>query len=141
MLTGTEASGDMTAGVCAAGHKAMYNADWGGYPDAEFLSQLHPKLVELRSRLPDKARSIDQPAGRLTREWARQTGLPAGIPVAVGALDAHLGAVGCGIAPGTLVKIIGTSACDLMVVHLEQKLADIPGVCGIVNGSILPGYY
>jgi L-ribulokinase len=67
--------------------------------------------------------------------------LPAGIPVAVGAFDAHLGGVGAGISPGTLVKIIGTSTCDMMVAPGNQKLADIPGLCGIVNGSILPGYY
>jgi L-ribulokinase len=70
-----------------------------------------------------------------------RTGLPAGIPVAVGAFDAHLGAVGSGIAAGTMVKIIGTSTCDMMVVPVGQSLADVPGLCGIVNGSILPGYY
>jgi L-ribulokinase len=67
--------------------------------------------------------------------------LPLGLPVAVGAFDAHLGGVGSGIAPGTLVKIIGTSTCDMMVVPLSEDLPDIPGLCGIVNGSILPGYY
>ena len=67
--------------------------------------------------------------------------MPAGIPVAVGAFDAHLGAVGCGIAPGTLVKIIGTSTCDIAIAPDSEKLADIPGLCGIVNGSVLPGYY
>ena len=79
--------------------------------------------------------------GGLTPEWARRTGLPAGIPVAVGAFDAHLGGVGSGIAPGVLVKIIGTSTCDMMVVPLGDKLADVPGLCGIVKGSILPGYF
>jgi L-ribulokinase len=77
----------------------------------------------------------------LTPDWAKRTGLPEGIPVAVGAFDAHLGGVGCGIAPGALVKIIGTSTCDMMVVPVGENLADIPGLCGIVNGSILPGYY
>ncbi|HZM02740.1 MAG TPA: FGGY-family carbohydrate kinase, partial [Candidatus Saccharimonadales bacterium] len=84
---------------------------------------------------------IDQIAGRLTPEWARKTGLPAGIPVAVGAFDAHLGAVGSGIAPGTLVKIIGTSTCDIAIASNGEKLADIPGLCGVVDGSVLPGYY
>jgi L-ribulokinase len=79
--------------------------------------------------------------GGLTAEWARRTGLPAGIPVAVGAFDAHLGGVGSGIAPGVLVKIIGTSTCDMMVVPVGETLADIPGLCGIVKGSILPGYF
>jgi L-ribulokinase len=141
MLTGTDAPDRLTLGVCAAGHKGMFNDAWGGYPDVEFLSQLDPKLGELRSRLPSKARAIDRAAGGLTDEWARRTGLPAGLPVAIGAMDAHLGAVGSGIGPGTLVKIIGTSACDMLVVPLGEKLADIPGLCGIVPGSILPGYY
>jgi len=129
------------AGICAAGHKAMYNREWGGYPDAEFLGQLDPKLAELRARLCLNVQGIDQIAGRLTPEWARKTGLPAGIPVAVGAFDAHLGAVGSGIAPGTLVKIIGTSTCDIAIASNGEKLADIPGLCGVVDGSVLPGYY
>lgn len=141
MLTGTEAPDQLTVGVCAAGHKAMFNAAWGGYPDAEFLSQLDPKLGELRARLRPRAESIDKAVGGLTASWASRTGLPAGIPVAVGAFDAHLGGVGSGIRPGTLVKIIGTSTCDMMVVPARESLADVPGLCGIVAGSILPGYY
>jgi L-ribulokinase len=141
MLTGTEAPDQLTVGVCAAGHKAMYHDAWGGYPDAEFLAALDPKLGDLRARLRPKAYAIDRAVGGLTPAWAKRTGLPAGIPVAVGAFDAHLGGVGSGIAPGTLVKIIGTSTCDMMVVPVGQSLADIPGLCGIVHGSILPGYY
>lgn len=141
MLTGTQAPGDLTVGVCAAGHKAMYAATWGGYPDAEFLGALHPKLGALRERLCAEAHTIDRPVGGLTEEWAERTGLTAGTPVAVGAFDAHLGGVGAGIKPGTLVKTIGTSTCDLMIVPEDQELADIPGLCGIVNGSILPGYH
>jgi L-ribulokinase len=140
-LTGTEAPDQLTIGVCAAGHKAMFNADWGGYPDAEFLAQLDPKLGALRARLRPASSTIDKAVGGLTADWAKRTGLPAGIPVAVGAFDAHLGGVGSGIAPGTLVKIIGTSTCDMMVAPVDQPLADIPGLCGIVNGSILPGFY
>jgi L-ribulokinase len=141
MLTGTEAPDQLTVGVCAAGHKAMYSDDWGGYPDAEFLSMLDPKMGALRSRLRSKASSIDRAVGGLTPEWAKHTGLRAQTPVAVGAFDAHLGGVGSGIQPGTLVKIIGTSTCDMMVVPLGNRLADIPGLCGIVPGSILPGFY
>jgi L-ribulokinase len=141
VLTGADAPENLTVGVCAAGHKAMYNDCWDGYPDAAFLAQLDPKLGELRSRLRPKAYAIDRAVGGLTAEWAAKTGLPAGIPVAVGAFDAHLGGVGAGIAPGILVKIIGTSTCDMMVVPGEEKLADIPGLCGIVDGSILPGYH
>jgi L-ribulokinase len=141
MLTGTQAPNKLTVGVCAAGHKAMYAEDWGGYPDVEFLSALHPKLGTLRERLPAQAHTIDRPVGGLTEEWAQRTGLKAGTSVAVGAFDAHLGGVGAGIKPGTLVKTIGTSTCDLMVVPEGQQLADIPGVCGVVGGSILPGHY
>jgi L-ribulokinase len=140
-LTGTEAPARLTVGICAAGHKAMYNENWGGYPDKEFLSQLDPKLGELRDRLCPRVRAIDSAVGGLTAEWARKTGLPAGIPVAVGAFDAHLGAVGSGITPGVLVKIIGTSTCDITVWPTTENLADIPGLCGIVNGSVLPGYF
>jgi L-ribulokinase len=140
-LTGTLAPDQFIAGVCAAGHKAMWNANWNGYPDVEFLSQLDPKLGELRSRLPARVQSIDRAVGGLTEAWAKKTGLTAGIPVAVGAFDAHLGAVGSGVAPGTLVKIIGTSTCDIAISPNGQSLADVPGLCGIVDGSVLPGYF
>jgi L-ribulokinase len=140
-LTGTEYPDKFVAGVCAAGHKAMWNAKWDGYPDAEFLAQLDPKLAQLRARLTTRVHSIDKAVGALTAEWARKTGLPAGIPVAVGAFDAHLGAVGSGVAPGTLVKIIGTSTCDIAISANTKKLADVPGLCGIVDGSVLPGYF
>ena len=141
MLTGTEAPEKLTRGICAAGHKAMYNADWDGYPDAEFLASLDPQLGRLRSRLGGNVQSIASSVGGLTAEWAQRTALREGIPVAVGAFDAHLGAVGAGIAPGTLVKIIGTSTCDMMIAPGGQPLPDIPGLCGIVKGSILPGAF
>ena len=140
-LSGTLAPAKFTAGICAAGHKAMYNADWGGYPDKEFLSRLDPKLGDLRGRLTKRVRAVDSKAGDLTDEWAGKTGLLAGIPVAVGAFDAHLGAIGAGIQPGTLVKIIGTSTCDITVKRNTDKLADVPGLCGVVDGSVLPGYF
>ena len=140
-LTGTEAPEKLTIGICAAGHKAMYSEAWSGFPDTEFLSRLHPKLGALRSRLCHRVRAIDSAVGGLTAEWSNKTSLPAGIPVAVGAFDAHLGAVGCGITSGTLVKIIGTSTCDIAVWSNSKKLADVPGLCGIVNGSVLPGFY
>jgi L-ribulokinase len=140
-LTGTLAPEKFIAGVCAAGHKAMWNAKWGGYPDAQFLSKLNPKLAQLRSRLTPRVFSIDKSVGELTESWAKKTGLTAGIPVAVGAFDAHLGAVGSGVAPGTLVKIIGTSTCDIAIAPNAKKLADVPGLCGIVDGSVLPGYF
>jgi L-ribulokinase len=140
-LTGTEHPSKFVAGVCAAGHKAMWNAKWGGYPDESFLSKLNLKLAQLRKRLTPRVHSIDRAVGGLTPAWAKKTGLTAGIPVAVGAFDAHLGAVGSGIAPGTLVKIIGTSTCDIAIAANTKQLADVPGLCGIVDGSVLPGYF
>ena len=140
-LTGTEHPDQFIAGVCAAGHKAMWNTKWGGYPDAQFLARLNPKLGKLRARLTPRVHSIDRAVGGLTAAWAKKTGLRSGIPVAVGAFNAHLGAVGSGVAPGTLVKIIGTSTCDITIASNRKKLADVPGLCGIVDGSVLPGFF
>jgi len=141
VLTGTQKPDIMLRSRCAAGHKAMFNAEWGGLPAKAFLAKLDPKLGDLRDRLYDETYTIETPAGRLTEDWAKKLGLTAGIPVAVGAFDAHLGGVGSGIAPGKLVKIIGTSTCDMLVSEATTKFPDIPGICGIVDGSILPHYY
>jgi L-ribulokinase len=141
VLSGTDRPEKLKRSICAAGHKALFHESWGGYPDEEFLGALDPGLVRLRSTLPDRAYNVSEAAGPLTEEWAERLGLPAGIPVGIGAFDAHLGAVGAGIRPGTLVKIIGTSTCDLMVSPLESSLADVPGLCGIVPESVLPGQY
>jgi len=119
----------------------MYNEEWGGLPDKEFLSSVDPELGKLRERLYEKAVPSDRLAGHLSQEWAEKLGLQPGIAVAVGAFDAHMGAVGAGIKEGTLVKILGTSTCDIMVSPKQKSLADIPGVCGIVDGSVLPDYY
>ncbi|NLN91835.1 MAG: ribulokinase [Candidatus Hydrogenedens sp.] len=141
VLTGTAHPESLKRSICAAGHKAMFHESWGGYPDAEFLTSLDAALGRVRETLPDKAWSIAEKAGELTEEWALKLGLPQGIPVAMGAIDAHMGAVGSGIQPGVLVKILGTSCCDMLVAPLSQKLPDIPGLCGIVPESILPGCY
>jgi len=141
VLTGREKPQLMLRSRCAAGHKAMFNTQWGGLPAKDFLAKLDPKLGQLRDRLYDKTYTIDTSAGGLTRQWAEKLGLKEGIPVAVGAFDAHLGAVGSGIAPGKLVKIIGTSTCDMLVSEPDKGFPEIPGICGIVDGSILPNYY
>jgi len=127
--------------VCAAGHKALYGDAWGGLPAAAFLARLDPRLAALRERLYAQAWPADRPAGRLGAEWAGRLGLAPGIPVAMGGFDAHYGAVGAGVAAGTLVKIIGTSTCDIAVAPATGRLADVPGICGIVPGSVMPGYY
>ena len=141
ILTGTEHHDTIKRCRCAAGHKAMFNDNWGGYPDKEFLSMLDPKLGKLRDTLGDKTYAIDTAAGNLSNEWSDKLGLPEGIPVAMGAFDAHLGAVGSGIGKGTLVKIMGTSTCDMVVWPADHDLADVPGICGIVDGSVLPGFF
>ncbi len=119
----------------------MYNEEWGGLPDEEFLSSVDPELGKLRGRLYEKAVPSDRLAGHLSPEWAEKLGLQPGIAVAVGAFDAHMGAVGAGVKEGTLVKILGTSTCDVMVSPKHKGFGDIPGVCGIVDGSVLPDYY
>ncbi len=141
LLTGTTSPDKIKRCRCAAGHKAMFNDNWGGYPAKDFLAKLDPKLGQLRDTLGDKTYAIDQKAGDLTEEWAAKLGLKAGIPVAMGAFDAHLGGVGSGISTGKLVKIIGTSTCDMAVWPADKDLADVPGICGIVDGSILPGFW
>jgi L-ribulokinase len=141
LLSGVRDPGDILRCVCAAGHKAMYSDVWGGLPSKEFLARLDPRLAELRDRHYEKAYGADRPAGTLNGEWASKLGLPEGIPIAMGGFDAHYGAVGAGVQSGTLVKIIGTSTCDCAVASADQKVQDVPGICGIVNGSIMPGYY
>ncbi len=138
-ITGNQDPATMTRGICAAGHKAMYSEAWGGLPSAEFLDAIEPGLS--RFRFKTRAVPSNQMAGRLSTDAAQRAGLPAGIPVAAGALDAHMGAVGSGVAPGTLVKILGTSSCDCMVAPLDDPLPSIPGLCGVVPESILPGMY
>ena len=127
--------------VCAAGHKAMYNESWNGLPDEEFLESLSPGLGSLRKRLYNKAFTSEKIAGYLSAEWSEKLGLSKNVAVAVGAFDAHMGAAGAGISEGTIVKIIGTSTCDIMISPQNKKLKDIPGVCGIVNGSVINDFY
>lgn len=141
LLAGVTDPVSIRRGVCMAGHKALYSEDWGGLPDTEFLAMLDPKLAELRSRLYEKAYDALTPAGSLCPEWSECLGLPVGIPIAIGEMDVHYGAIGCGVSEGTLVKVIGTSTCDCGIVSGEKPVADIPGICGIVKGAILPGYY
>ena len=140
LLTGCDDIRQLKRSMCSAGHKALFHPTQG-LPAADFLSMLDPALAELRSRLYERAHTSDQVAGGLCAAWARALGLPAGTPVAVGAIDAHLGAVGAGIKPGTLVKILGTSACDMLIAPKSGPMPDIPGVCGVVDGSIVPGYW
>ncbi len=140
-ITGNLNPDILPRGICAAGHKAMFHESWGGLPGAKFLAGLDPALAAIRQRYAAHTMTSDQRAGLLAPDVAARVGLPRGIAVAVGAFDAHMGAVGAGIKAGTLVKIIGTSTCDMMVAPMDRPLADIPGLCGIVPGSVLPGMY
>ncbi|MCL2005218.1 MAG: ribulokinase [Planctomycetaceae bacterium] len=140
-LTGNTDPHSLVRGICAAGHKAIYHEQWGGLPNEKFFKALDPDLLPLRERFTRETKTSDQSAGGLCNSVAAKVGLLPGTPVAVGAFDCHMGAVGAGIKPGTLVKIIGTSTCDIMIHPLDQSLADIPGLCGIVPGSVMPGMY
>ncbi len=140
ILTGTTKPDKIKRSRCAAGHKAMWNEEWGGLPSEDFLVKVDPLLKGLRDRLYEKTYTSDVSAGKLTVEWAESLGLSAGIDVAVGAFDAHVGAVGSEIKPNALVKIIGTSSCDMAVADystVNNRL--IKGICGQVDGSIIPG--
>ena len=141
VLAGVKDPLKVVRGVCCAGHKALYCDEWDGLPDKEFLALLDPKLAALRDRLYARAHDATVPAGSLCAEWAAKLGLPVGIPIAIGEMDVHYGAIGSGIEEGVLVKAIGTSTCDCGVVSNKKSIADIPGICGIVNGAILPGFY
>lgn len=140
VLTGTANPLTMKRSRCAAGHKAMFGDAWGGLPAKAFLANLDPRFGDLRDRLYKKTCTSDTAAGGLTRDWAKKLGLRPGVPVAVGAFDAHLGGIGSGVGTGRFVKIIGTSTCDICVWPAGKKLPDIPGLCGIVDGSVLPGF-
>jgi L-ribulokinase len=141
VLAGVRDARQIRRGVCAAGHKAMFSPAWGGLPSKQFLARLDPKLADLRDRLFDEAHAADTPAGGLSAEWAGILGVRQDIPIAIGAFDAHYGAIGACVSPGTLVKIIGTSTCDIAIVPSADAMADVPGICGIVDGSVMPGYY
>ena len=141
VLSGVDDSRRIVRCVCAAGHKAMYSPAWGGLPPKSFLARLDPRLADLRDRLYDEAHPPGRPAGQLSAEWAKTLALRPGIPIAMGAFDAHYGAVGSGVRTGTLVKIIGTSTCDCAIAPVSDRIANVPGICGIVDGSILPGFF
>jgi L-ribulokinase len=119
------------------GHKWMWNPRWGGLPPQEFLSKLDPLCEGVRARLEGNYRTSDAVAGHLSEYGAGQMGLRAGIPIPVGAFDAHWDAIGAGCREGDVVNVVGTSTCIIAMSH-ETRL--VPGVCGVVPGSVHPGY-
>ncbi len=134
-LCGIRSVAEMPRGICAMGHKWMWNADLGGLPPAEFLEAVDPLLNGWREKLQGRYAASDAIAGTLSSEWAEKLGLREGIPIPVGGIDAHWDAIGAGIGVGDVVNVVGTSTCIMAIVE-ESSL--IPGVCGMVNGSIHP---
>ena len=140
LITGNSKPETMPRSRCAAGHKAMWHASWDGLPPEEFLTALDPLLAGFRPRLYKETYPGNSRVGYLTPEWAERLGLTTRVAVAAGAFDCHMGAVGAQIKPGDFVRVIGTSTCDIMAVPYEEignKL--IPGICGQVDGSVIPG--
>nr|WP_321452849.1 ribulokinase [uncultured Carboxylicivirga sp.] len=140
VLTGKTAINEVKRSRCAAGHKALWHPDWKGLPPEEFLVELGPELKGLRENLFEETYTSDEAFGNLTAEWAQKLGLSTDVVVGVSAFDAHMGAVGAEIEANTFVRIMGTSTCDIMV-SPETELGDklIPGICGQVDGSVIPG--
>ncbi|MFP5232346.1 MAG: ribulokinase [Acidobacteriota bacterium] len=136
-LAGVTDAKKVPRSVCAMGHKWMWNPRWGGLPAQEFLSQLDPLLDGVREKLDGVYRCSDALAGRLSRKWADAMGLKAGIPIPVGAFDAHWDAIGAGCQEGDVVNVVGTSTC---IIAMSSQTRLVPGVCGVVPGSVHPGY-
>lgn len=140
LLTGGNDVHQMRRGVCSAGHKALWVREFDGLPPEDFFSSLDPLLKGFTSRLFKTTHTADQPAGHLGSEWATRLGLTRDVIVGVGAFDAHMGAVGGQIEPYHLSKVMGTSTCDMLVVpvaDMHNKL--VRGICGQVDGSVIPG--
>ncbi len=140
LLTGGKDVHAMKRSRCAAGHKALWHEEWGGLPPNDFFVELDPRLGGLVDRMYEDTFTSDVPAGHLSPEWAERLGLSTDVVVAVGAFDAHMGAVGGEIAPYHLSKVMGTSTCDILVAP-EAEVGDtlVKGICGQVDGSVVPG--
>ena len=123
--------------ACAMGHKWMWNPRWGGYPAQEFLSELDPLLDGVREKMAGEVLTSDHLAGPLSAAWAEQLGLRPGIPIPVGAFDAHWDAIGAGCREGDVVNVVGTSTC---IIAMGEKAELVPGVCGVVPGSVHPAF-
>ncbi|HEY1963637.1 MAG TPA: FGGY family carbohydrate kinase, partial [Acidobacteriaceae bacterium] len=134
-LCGITSAADLPRSICAMGHKWMWNAKWGGLPSESFLASVDPLLIGIRQKLIGRYETSDRIAGTLSAEWAARLGLRAGIPIPVGALDAHWDAVAANIRLGDVVNVIGTSTC---IIGVSEQQTLVPGVCGVVPGSVLP---
>ncbi|MHB1376119.1 MAG: ribulokinase [Candidatus Humimicrobiaceae bacterium] len=139
ILTGNIKPQNIKRSRCAAGHKAMWHKDWNGLPPNDFLSFIDPLLDGMRERLYEKTYTSDISAGNLSKEWADKFGIGENVSITVGAFDVHMGAVGANIKEGVFVKVIGTSCCDVAVSKKQKNEKLIAGICGQVDGSIIPG--
>jgi L-ribulokinase len=140
VLTGNTNPLKLKRSRCAAGHKAMWHKDFNGLPAQDFLSRLDPLLSGIRERLYADTYTCETEAGKLSPEWAKKLGLSTAVKVGVGSFDAHQGAIGGEIKPYHLIKVMGTSTCDMLIAPMAEvgdKL--VAGICGQVDGSIVPG--
>ncbi len=140
VLTCTTAPQYLKRSRCASGHKTLWNASWGGLPENQFFHSIHPQLSKVKDNIGDATYTSDQAVGRLCQDWADRLGLTTEVTVAVGAFDCHMGAIGASAEDHQLVKVVGTSTCDILTVD-PVTLGDrcIEGICGQVDGSVIPG--
>ena len=136
-LTGLNDASLLKRSVCAMGHKWMWNPKWGGLPSEQFLQSVDPLLAGIRDKIAGEYLTSDHVYGGLSAEWAERMGLRAGVPIPVGAFDAHWDALGAGCKPGDVVNVVGTSTC---IIAMAESAELVPGVCGVVPGSVHPDF-
>ena len=136
-LAGITSPAEVKRSICAMGHKWLWNPKWGGFPPEEFLVSVDPLLAGVREKLNGTFLTSEQIAGHLSEHWAKELGLRAGIPIPVSAFDAHWDALGSHIKEGDVVNVVGTSTC---IIAMAQQAQLVPGVCGVVPGSVHPAY-
>jgi L-ribulokinase len=136
-LSGITDPSKLKRSVCAMGHKWMWNPKWNGLPPESFLVAVDPLLKGVREKIGGEFLTSDHIAGHLNAEWAEKLGLKSGIPIPVGAFDAHWDAIGSNCREGDVVNVVGTSTCVIAMAHKAEL---VPGVCGVVPGSVHPQY-